>query len=128
MRDFLFRAWDIRRQEMFYGVENAYDTLGTMTNSKGKEIYYTWESFGDVLYDDKQGKLFLMQNTGLKDKNGKPIFVGDMVKTSIGNQVVTDLFCNFVIYTYEDIDKMNQPEKHLEVIGNIYEKEYVLNA
>lgn len=70
------------------------------------------------------------QFTGLYDKKGREIYVGDIVKHYIGTgiykSVIDDLFCNTVIYTYEDIDKCNEPEKYLEVIGNIHENPELL--
>lgn len=64
----------------------------------------------------------LQEFTGLFDKNRKKIFVGDIIKTNYIDRIIIDsLFCNFVTHTHIDIDRMNDPEKHIEIIGNIYE-------
>ena len=112
MRDIKFRAWH---------VEGKCFVRDFILDDRGN--YYISDHC-EYMGDDRE--LILMQYTGLKDKNGKEIYEGDIVKTSIGIQVVKDLFCNFVIYTYEDIDRMNSPEKHLEIIVNIYEHKHLL--
>ena len=111
MREIKFRAWLDKSRMNFSG-----DTYGDFL-----DFFTICRQCNDGF-----GNCYLMQFTGLLDKNGKEIYEGDIIKTSIGIQVVKDLFCNFVIYTYEDIDRMNQPEKYLEIIGNIYENPELL--
>ena len=59
MRQFKFRAWDTKLKKMYLNVE------------VGKE----WEC-------NKEGVVIVkfMQHTGLKDKNGKEIFEGDIIQ------------------------------------------------
>lgn len=111
MREIKFRAWYKITKEMEYLKDTS------------------WPYWGDCILENSDadgkdtGNYKIMQYTGLKDKNGKEIYEGDIIQTSIGKITIDDIFCNFVIHTYVDIDRMNQPEKHIEVIGNIYEKE-----
>lgn len=91
----------------------------------GEWLYFTLHDLivGDASFNTRLRHW--CQFTGIYDKKGKEIYVGDILKHQIGKSVyrnvVDNLFDNIIIYTYEDIDKMNEPEKYLEVIGNKYE-------
>ena len=122
-----FRAWDVHEKKMFTNDQliiwngNVYANDNSelnVNNLKGWSI------------DEK----YLMQSTGLKDKNGKEIFEGDIVKYKAGCNTFTEEvaydknFAGFgvrdananIIFTFgelaEDIDLHS-----LEVVGNIWE-------
>ena len=122
-----FRAWTEEGKAMYYGVYPFKD--GTLLLS-----------YDEIAFDEVPASDFiLMQSTGLKDKNGKEIYEGDIVKYEAGCNTVTEEvvydknFAGFgvkdvdavIIFTFgelaEDIDISS-----LKVVGNKYENPELL--
>lgn len=85
-----------------------------------------------------EGEYNLMQYTGLKDKNGKEIYEGDIIKgndTDQGNCIVKYIEAQFDLYSINGEDLYSDyflktgdiQERELEIIGNIYETPELLN-
>lgn len=121
MRDIKFRAWDTQAEEILYGVEHTYD---------GYKV--PMPSFGALL--DCPDFYVVMQYTGLKDKDGKEIYEGDIVRfgTSGGEDYIGE-----VRYYEDSASFFVRAERHyleylddvyaLKVLGNIYENKELLD-
>lgn len=115
MKKIKFRAWDKEWKEMVYpDILNHNINLGLTVNR-------AWLSKRNELYFPLEHNLTLMQFTGLKDKNGKEIYGGDIVQASWGYTGVVE----FNQFIYADIKCTISDD--IEVIGNIYENPELVN-
>ena len=122
-----FRAWTEEGKVMYYDVYPFRDNALLL-------------SYDEIAFDEVPASDFiLMQSTGLKDKDGKEIYEGDVVKYEVGSNTYTEEvaydknFAGFgvrdadidIIFTFlqlaDVVDLIS-----LEVVGNIYENPELL--
>jgi uncharacterized phage protein (TIGR01671 family) len=131
MREIKFRAWNGNRMH--------YTDNQTITQFKnGRWVMLTTDG-SDSIYWAEEGREnnHLMQYTGLKDKNGKEIYEGDIIETETCTGVhiftvkydieKTGYICPHVVDDeYETY--IGQLPNSIEIIGNIYENSELLKV
>lgn len=135
INDFKFRGYDTEYEKMTYFDDEDYLlSYGQILRSKIEWNYdYDEEIIG---YEDVNNKIILMQYTGLKDKNGKEIYEGDIIR--IKNSLIEiegEVIFDTIDLSFEVYDKENDCKEMLwytneefEVIGNIYDNPEILKG
>lgn len=110
----IYRVWDTLFREMVYPDEFGFDL-----ECPGKETF-DWD-MGPDGFERSVPIEYAMQWTGRKDKNGKKIFAGDILKAEWGyyKDGAEVIFNNTLYWQQEDCW---EPED-LEVIGHKYQEE-----
>ncbi|OPD57730.1 hypothetical protein BVG01_17990 [Bacillus anthracis] len=113
----MFRAWDIKRKEMIY-IDDLY--------------FFEEEGIHEIVDGIAKGhhaEYKIMQYTGLKDKNSKKIFEGDIAKlldenhkeNEIGQVIYREgAYRIFTNYQFE-MNLSAFVSDEIEIVGNIYE-------
>lgn len=135
-REIKFRAWDRINKIMTYNPINAINFEGQILLNDGK------------FYDIDKTDYILMQYTGLKDKNDKEVYEGDIIHFSKYNQKHNESDQGIGIVKFDEFDylyglrledcKQIKPKPSgffrglgdlgsCEIIGNIYEHKYLLD-
>jgi len=138
MREIKFRAWDKKSKKM-----RTVESIGFGELSYYNEGYPVVNMIGRDCIDDKDIIIHrdsyqheLMQYTGLKDKNGKEIFEGDIIRyyhKAVG-EIIRVVRYKYGMYGIEgkanetQIPFANILDSEREIIGNIYENPELLEG
>ena len=141
MREIKFRAWDKFTEKMIF---EGFHVIGEVTCFNGIEQY------GDEYPNPKHGSslarlddFVLQQYTGLKDKNGKEIYEGDIILISKERMKLIGGSLMKVVIGFKDGSFMVGRNNHehlntylwllvkwepedVKIIGNIYENKNLL--
>jgi hypothetical protein len=115
MREIEFRAWCHETKNISFS--NDWETLAGF--------------FGSIDLNIKNNKSFMiMQYTGLKDKNGKKIFEGDIVKIDYNTMKYGIIeFIDHGFWIKNGFGDHIMPYfQSMEIVGNIYENKEFLNV
>jgi hypothetical protein len=123
-----FRAWHKKWEEMGKVKRIRFDYDGNVTT-----VLFNGETLGTNLRIDE---IELMQSTGLKDKNGQEVFIGDIIKCTRG--------CPHEVYLEKEYGGTfvgGMPAIYLkgllngyawtgdeEIVGNVYQNPELLEA
>ena len=133
MRELKFRAWDKEYKKMWWfdlmwgnTVEHGSGWIGMVDSPKT-------EKYGEGILNDNRVQVDpigkeIMQYTGLKDKNGKEIFEGDILKRIDGeNRVIKWSKASHSFEWFSDIlpnrfwNSDDSDWELSEIIGNLYQ-------
>lgn len=123
-----YRAWDSVEKKV---VEHFFITDNGLICNMEKPT-----SDSKLLIPIEKSELILMQSTGLVDKNGKEVFVGDIIKCTRGclHEVYIEkeyggTYCGGMPAVYlKGLREGYAWTEHEEIIGNIYENPELLEA
>jgi len=134
MREIKFRAWDKWNSKMANVVEIRWVRNGDEIKKAIVQIDVDQDTNKAIMLKD----LELMQFTGLKDKNGKEIYEGDVIQWEEQEDWSTNVYkktaeVKFVDGAFRTHTEFTSNENNLgivatwgEVIGNIYENPELL--
>ena len=119
-RKIAFRAWDVENEKMIQNYAHI---------SEYGQFYTAWTS------TDRERKYIPMQYTGLKDKNNKEIFEGDIIEwvnwSNNESKLITiiEYEDDYAAFFFGNWYERSFPETSEEalIIGNIYENPELLD-
>ena len=133
MKEVRFRAWHVKEKKMYYrGYQKLFSVLlcerdPEKDDGRGKPVRRAW--YGDC---------FLLESTGLEDKNRREVFESDIVRVRYRDQsftglvgAVPDTFGAGKVHPLRDLLQKHgiqgYPENlDIEVLGNEFENQGLL--
>ena len=113
---FKFRVWD--KQDECYAYSNNSDVDMLYLETDGTLTYGVWNGDIEDMFYTPESEVVIEQCTGLKDKNGKLIYEGDILKN--GKHIYPVEWCVNGFAVNDGYDYLVDNEEW-EVIGNIHE-------
>ena len=116
-----FRAWDSKNGFYIYNVQDYYGNINaTVLCDDGNNTVYDERCFGDFLNNERY---VVEQFTGLKDVNGKEIYVGDIIEATIDGYVQTDKYLvenTWDPHVWEEESDPYYAVSKMKVVGNVH--------
>ena len=127
MREIKFRAWDNFNKQMLYPEQHFKDDVMVIRCLSGM-VGYEWDSEGGGGVEDNK-YLIPLQFTGLKDKNGKEIYEGDILFDEINDEKLLVEWDKSGCWKIGRVWACNYSANGAdEIIGNIYENPELLSG
>lgn len=129
-----YRAWYVLAEEM---IDEILMILFVRKEIIGK--FSDGSTSVPLKFEDKRNgeDVILMQSTGLKDKNGKEIFEGDIVDYK-GRKAIVNWHGSYASFIYRFVDELQERKSEwkplylayykFEVVGNVHENKELLEV
>lgn len=111
MKDIRFREYDSHNTQLM-----MYSTR----LDKHNQVIFAFEKQSEMLGTVASEQRQLMQFTGVKDRDGQPIYEGDIVEIQAGNGLANT---DTVRFTHgQFLPVCNYPSRDLKVISNVFKQ------
>lgn len=124
MREIKFRAWHLSQERMFSAEQMSEDQLTLLTTGRFINVSGVSTKLSRIYEHDE---MIPLQYTGLKDKNGKEIYEGDIMDYGLGRTFYISFVGGSFVATFnERVINTMIPFYNYSAIGNIYETPHLI--